>query len=166
MVAGKGEHLQTLQALAEELGVATHVRWLGFVAEDDLPALYAASDLFVLCTREDPRERGVEGFGLAFLEAQAAGVPVLGTRAGGIPDAVEDGRGGWLVAQNDVAAVRGHLARLVAEPAAFAAQGRAGLQRVERECGWDVYVDRFRAVLDPRAAEAGTRQVNRQESRQ
>lgn len=166
VVAGKGEHLHALQALAEELGVAAQVRWLGFVAEDDLPALYAASDLFALCTREDPRERGVEGFGLAFLEAQAAGVPVLGTRAGGIPDAVEDGRGGWLVAQDDVAGVRDHLARLAAEPSAFAAQGRAARQRAEHECGWEIYVDRFNAVLGLRPAMSGEPHVIRQESRQ
>ena len=147
VVAGKGEHLHALQALADELGLAGCVRWLGYVGEDELPTLYAASDLFVLCTREDPRERGVEGFGLAFLEAQAAGVPVLGTRAGGIPDAVEEGRGGWLVAQDDIAAVRDHLAWLVEEPALYAAQGLAARQRAAQECGWDIYVDRVRAVL-------------------
>ncbi|MEN1927999.1 glycosyltransferase family 4 protein [Luteimonas sp. MJ250] len=166
VIAGRGKHAANLQAFAAELGVDEHVRWLGYVREDELPMLYAAADLFALCSREDQRERGVEGFGLAFLEAQAAGVPVLGTRAGGIPDAVEDGRGGWLVAQDDVAAVRDHLARLVAAPALFAAQGLAARKRAETECGWGIYVDRFRAVLGQRPAVAGGPQENRQESRQ
>lgn len=155
VVAGKGEHLRALQAMATELGVAEHVHWLGYVSESDLPMLYAAADLFVLCTREDARERGVEGFGLAFLEAQAAGVPVLGTDAGGIPDAVEHGRGGWLIPQDDVSVLRRHLEKLVASPEEFEREGRIARQRAQDECNWDVYVDKLRAVVDLRGPDEG-----------
>jgi phosphatidylinositol alpha-1,6-mannosyltransferase len=153
-IAGKGEHMDALQALAAELGIVEQVQWLGYVAEDALPRLYACADLFVLCTREDPRERGVEGFGLAFLEAQAAGVPVLGTRAGGIPDAVAEGRGGWLVAQNDVVAVSARLAALAAGDPAFAEQGRLGRQRMLQECEWGVYVDKVCDAMGLRSRSA------------
>lgn len=142
-VAGKGEHLAALQAMATGLGITDNIRWLGYVADDDLPALYAAADLFILCTREDVRDRGVEGFGLAFLEAQASGIPVLGTNAGGIPDAIAEERGGWLVPQDDSEAVRGYLRKLVVSPEVFAEQGRLASERVEAECTWDVYVARI-----------------------
>lgn len=147
-VAGRGSHLPVLQALAAELGVADCVSWLGFVADDALPALYGCADLFLLCTRDDPRVRGVEGFGMAFLEAQAAGVPVVGTAAGGIPDAIVPGEGGWLISQDDVAAVAAHLHALTEDPAPYRAQGVAGRRRVQRDATWEKYVDRLLAVME------------------
>lgn len=156
-IAGRGAHLDSLRALATYLGIAAQVQWLGYVAEDALPRLYASADLFVLCTREDSRERGVEGFGLAFLEAQAAGVPVLGTMAGGIPDAVVEGRGGWLVAQDDVDAVCAKIAALVAGDPAFVDQGRLGRLRAHGECGWDVYIDKVCGAMGVHSSGAQVR---------
>ena len=137
-----------LQALAGDLGIGDCVTWLGFVEDADLAALYACGDLFVLCTREDPRARGVEGFGMVFLEAQAAGVPALGTRAGGIPDAIVEGRGGWLVDQDDSAAVSGHLQRLAADVSSFREQGMRGRLRAITEASWDTYATKLLAVID------------------
>ena len=94
LIAGQGRDMPQLQQEAEVLGLGRVVRWLGYVPEADLPELYRSADLFVLCTREDADQPEVEGFGLAFLEAQACGIPVVGTRTGGIPDAVQEGRGG------------------------------------------------------------------------
>jgi len=155
LIAGTGPDRAALEAESKELGVAECVRWLGFVAEDELPGLYRASDLFVLCTREAAGEREVEGFGLVFLEAQACATPVVGARAGGIPDAVKEGEGGWLVGPDDSEALADILRRLVDDPAAFEAAGRSGRERVERECTWDGYVDRFLAELSARGIEIG-----------
>ncbi|PJF32889.1 MAG: hypothetical protein CUN57_03555, partial [Phototrophicales bacterium] len=104
-MGGKGPDIEFLKSRATELGVEQNVRWLGFVANEDLPFLYSTADLFVLATRDIPEKRSVEGFGLAFLEAQACGIPVVGTNTGGIPDAVTDGDGGWLIEQDDVEAL-------------------------------------------------------------
>jgi phosphatidylinositol alpha-1,6-mannosyltransferase len=147
VVAGKGRDLPRVQALAVQLGIAENVRWLGYVDEKTLPSLYACVDLFVLCTREDKSARGVEGFGLVFLEAQASGVPVVGTRAGGIPDAIVEDQGGWLIGQDDEEALGRMLVRLIDDPGSFAEQGRLGRARVERECSWDEYVVRFAAAI-------------------
>ncbi|MEA1081434.1 glycosyltransferase family 4 protein [Marinobacter qingdaonensis] len=148
VVAGKGEHLSALKALAKELEISGQVHWLGFVGEADLPLLYRSADLFVLCTREDSRGRGVEGFGLVFLEAQAAGIPVLGTRAGGIPDAIKEGRGGWLVQPDDIEALRNKLSELASGHEKFEMQGIEARRRAESECTWDVYVDKFCEILE------------------
>ena len=64
------------------------MRWLGFIKDDELPVFYRAADVFVLCMREATKSGEVEGFGMVFLEAQACGTPTIGTRSGGIPDAV------------------------------------------------------------------------------
>lgn len=148
VVAGKGSHLPVLQALADSLGVSEQVSWLGFVDDAELPYLYKAADLFVLCTREDPQARGVEGFGMVFLEAQAAGLPVIGTRAGGIPDAIAEGKGGWLIEQDDAAALATHLQELVVDPLPYREQGRKGRARAETSASWSAYVDKLMQVMN------------------
>ncbi|MCX7805408.1 MAG: glycosyltransferase family 4 protein [Planctomycetota bacterium] len=148
LVAGRGSDEAALRDAAARLGVADMVRWLGYVPESDLPDLYRAADIFVLCTREDPERQEVEGFGLVFLEAQACGTPAVGARTGGIPDAIRDGDGGFLIAQDDHAALTGIFRRLAERPGEFEAIGRAARARIERECTWDGYVERFARELE------------------
>ncbi len=147
LVAGRGPDQDSLRERARELGVESLVRWLGYVAEEDLPDLYCATDLFALCTRETPHQE-VEGFGLAFLEAQACATPVVGTRNGGIPDAVTHGEGGWLIEPDDAAALAEILHRLSDCPGSFHSVGMVARARVERECTWDHYMRRFEAALE------------------
>jgi phosphatidylinositol alpha-1,6-mannosyltransferase len=155
LVGGKGPDMEYLRTRAEQLGVTDNVRWLGFVPDDQLPSLYSASDLFVLMTREIPEDQSVEGFGLVFLEAQACGTPVVGTRTGGIPDAVADGDGGWLIEQDDVEALNAILHDLVNNPETLEAMGQKARLRVEREFTWDHYLDRFTAALEAKGIQLG-----------
>ena len=147
LVVGQGPHETVLRKLAAEIGVESQVRWLGFVSEDDLPRIYWASDLFALCTRDAPSERSVEGFGLVFLEAQACGTPVVGTNTGGIPAAIHEGEGGWLIAQDDINQLTAILRRLLASPDSFRKAGREARQRIMRECTWPEYGQRFFSAL-------------------
>jgi phosphatidylinositol alpha-1,6-mannosyltransferase len=147
LVAGSGPDLNELKDLAHVLGVEQRVRWLGFVPDEDLPTLYRAADLFVLATREQPEQRAVEGFGLVFLEAQACATPVVGTRTGGIEDAIAENEGGWLIDQDDAAALTAILHELIADPAAFAAMGQIARRRIERKFTWDDYFLRFKQAL-------------------
>lgn len=87
LIAGTGRHEETLRELAQELGIAEQVRFLGYVPDEELPVLYSSADVFVLPSR-------YEGFGLVLLEAMACGTPVIGADAGGIPTAVKDGQVG------------------------------------------------------------------------
>jgi phosphatidyl-myo-inositol dimannoside synthase len=147
LVAGRGRDMPALQQEAASLGLDRVVRWLGYVPEADLPDLYRSADLFALCTREERDEPDVEGFGLAFLEAQACGIPVVGTRTGGIADAVQDGRGGWLIGQDDVGGLEKILASVAVDPEGIRDMGRVARQRIESEATWDHYIDRFIAAL-------------------
>lgn len=150
LIAGEGPDCEWLKAEARRLAVDNLVRWLGYVPERDLPELYRAADLFVLCTRENAAAQEVEGFGLAFLEAQACATPVLGTRTGGIPDAVKEGADGWLIAQDDHAALARILRELTDAPDRFTRADAATRMRVERECTWERYVERFVGELSTR----------------
>lgn len=88
--------------------VGGRVRWLGCVEEQALPAIYSAADLYLWPAVN-------EAYGLAFLEAQAAGLAVLAGRYGGVPDVVADGETGRLVPVGDAAAFARALARLLDE---------------------------------------------------
>jgi phosphatidylinositol alpha-1,6-mannosyltransferase len=147
LVVGKGPYERELRKKAVELGVESHVRWLGFVSEEDLPQVYCASDLFVLCTRDAPEERAVEGFGLVFLEAQSCGTPVVGTRSGGIPAAIRDGKGGWLIEQDDGQKLTEIIRELVRSPESFRIAGTQARERVLRENTWERYGQRFLSTL-------------------
>jgi phosphatidylinositol alpha-1,6-mannosyltransferase len=150
VVAGKGKAEEGLRHLARELGVAANVRWLGFIPDEKLPSLYRAADLFVLCTREEPATRAVEGFGLVFLEAQSSGVPAIGTDCGGIPDAVENGNGGWLVPPDDPEALSSLLGRLAASPGEIRGMAKSARKRVLNGFTWQQYARRLLAALQRR----------------
>ena len=148
LIAGKGPHQGELERQVTELGLAEQVQFLGFVPEDDLPDLYRASDLFLLCPREAVERQEVEGFGLVFLEAQACGTPVIGTRTGGIPEAVKEGEGGWLIEQDDAAALATCLSQLADDPATLLAAGKRARKRVESGYTWEHYMRQFVAALE------------------
>jgi len=76
-VGGSGPLKDDLVDLTRKFNLENHIRFIGFVPEDNLPDYYRASDIFILPTLE------LEGFGLVTLEALASGVPVLGTPVGG-----------------------------------------------------------------------------------
>lgn len=146
LVAGEGPEQAALARQAESLGVTDRVRWLGRVAEDDLPGLYAAADLYLGLSREDGPQ--AEGFGLALLEAQASALPVVAGRGGGTADAVADGISGLLVPPTDLPVILDATRRLLRDGERARAMGLAGRARAEREFGWA----RVLADLDAAAA--------------
>jgi phosphatidylinositol alpha-1,6-mannosyltransferase len=142
LVAGRGEHLAALKEQAKSLGIDKQLRWLGFVSDESLPALYAAVDLFVLCTREEKQDKQVEGFGLVFLEAQSCGIPVVGVRQGGIPNAVIPKQGGWLIDRDDHASLAKIIGLLQSAPEDIKRQGGLARERVLSEATWTIYGQR------------------------
>lgn len=94
IIAGAGELRSELEQLAESLGIVSRVRFLGYVPYEKLPYYLSAADIFVRPSR-------VEGLGSAFLDAMSCGLPVVATRAGGIPDIVKEGVNGVFCETND-----------------------------------------------------------------
>ena len=118
-----------LRELAGRLGVADRVRFHGRAPHDALPGIIAASDLVVAAPQYEP-------FGIVPLEAMACGVPVVGTAVGGLLDSVADGVTGLLVPPNDPEALAAAIRELIAEPAARAAMGAAGIERARTRFSW------------------------------
>jgi phosphatidylinositol alpha-1,6-mannosyltransferase len=112
LVVGDGDDRARLEALAREQGVATRVVFTGHVAHGELPDFYRLADAFVMPSSG-------EGFGIAYLEAAACALPVLGSREAGAVDALADGEIGAFApadAEGLVGALRELLARPPADP--------------------------------------------------
>jgi phosphatidylinositol alpha-1,6-mannosyltransferase len=148
LVVGDGPARGDLERTAGRLGIAERVTFAGFVPEEELPGCYAAADLFVMVSRERPSKGDVEGFGIVYLEASAAGRPVVAGRSGGVEDAVEDGVSGILVDPEDPGAVSEAMTRLLRDPDLRRRMARAGRERVVSRFSRERGAAAFTEVLD------------------
>ena len=148
LIVSGGPYAKTLRRLAEQTGVVSSVTFTGPVPQTELPAHYAAGDVFSMPCRTRRGGLDVEGLGIVYLEASAAGLPVVGGDSGGAPDAILAGETGYVVGGRDVAALSGHLIALLSDPAGAKAMGEKGRAWVERDWNWDLTASRLRTLID------------------
>ena len=144
-IGGTGPYLNEFQEKVKETKV--HVKFKGFIPDHQLAEFYNQSHIFILFTQDIPQQNSVEGFGLVFLEAQSCGIPVIGTKTGGIPDAIEQGNGGWLLEQNDVVGLSQHIAKLVAMPEIVNEQSKLARHRCIKQSSWQAYNQKLSRLL-------------------
>ncbi|MBV2362402.1 glycosyltransferase family 4 protein [Streptomonospora nanhaiensis] len=147
LLVGGGPYRRRLEALAAERRVADSVVFAGDVPAAELPAHYAAGDVFAMPCRTRNGGLDVEGLGIVYLEASATGLPVVAGRSGGAPDAVVEGRTGTAVDGERPGPAARALIRLLGDPAAARAMGERGRAWVEREWTWDAAAQRLAALL-------------------
>lgn len=140
VVVGDGADRPRLKAIARTLGVDGAVRFAGRVSDEELRRLYASAAVFALPAATDlgPPPRG-EGFGLVFVEAGAAGLPVVAGAAGPVPEVVRDGEAGLLVDPADEQAVAEALCRLLTDPERALRMGEAGRRRAASEFSYEAF---------------------------
>lgn len=148
MLVGRGPYRDELARLARRVGVADHVVLTGAVPVGELPAHYAAGDVFAMPCRTRRYGMDVEGLGIVYLEASALGLPVVVGNSGGAPEAVRDGETGYLVEGRDVHAVARRTAELLDDAPLRAKLGEAGRQWVQADWRWDVVAAQLRTLLD------------------
>jgi glycosyltransferase involved in cell wall biosynthesis len=132
LVVGGGPQLEAYRSLATELGLGERVRFPGRVPHADVPGLIRGMDVFVM-----PSVRDSESFGVAAVEAQACGVPVIVSDVGGLPEVVRDGVSGFVVPVRDPAAIAARMQELAADPALRARMGAAGRAHAVQAYSWD-----------------------------
>lgn len=152
-VVGFGPERESLEDLAIRLGIADRVEFRGRISDEELVDAYRRADCFVLPATEDERS-DTEGLGVVLLEAMSHGVPVIATRRGGILDIVEDGETGVLV-EDEVAALRRGVKRLLDAPERARGMGRKGRARVREHFDWDAILDRLDSVYAREPVDAG-----------
>ncbi|HLF78331.1 MAG TPA: glycosyltransferase family 4 protein [Dehalococcoidia bacterium] len=137
LVGGEGHYRDALEANTPT-ALSGHARFLGRVA--DPSELYAAADVFVLPSYE-------EGFGLVFVEAAFHGTPSIGTRVGGIPEAIIDGETGILVEPKDPQNLARAIERIAADAQLRERLGKRALERAQSEFTVELMAERYEKVL-------------------
>ena len=137
VVAGAGPALPELQALISSCGLQEHVRLLGWVEPEQVPALINTATLVLVPSRWR------EAFGLVALQGASQARPVVAARVGGLPEVVADGETGLLVPKEEPAALAEAVLKLLAEPELAIRLGEQGRRRAGERFGWQTHLDAF-----------------------
>jgi glycosyltransferase involved in cell wall biosynthesis len=129
-----------LMHIASGLGVADRVTFAGYVSHDELPALLRVADIFV-------RPSIIEGFGNAFVEAFAAGIPVVATPVGGIPDFLTDGETGLFCAVHDPRSIVSVVQKYLGDHALTVRIVEKARKLAEQKYDWNIIAKDMRGKI-------------------
>jgi glycosyltransferase involved in cell wall biosynthesis len=121
--------------------VRERCRWLGFISDEDKRDLLAAGQVFCMPSRTD-------SFGIVYLEAWLNGAPVIGARAGGVPEVISDGVDGYLVEFGDVTALANMIQFLLQRTDIAREMAKAGRRKVLADHTWDHKIARIAEIYD------------------
>src|SRR5215212_9595949 len=138
LLVGDGPERPALERQAERIGVGDRLHFVGFLAHERLPAMFSHADLLVLPSL-------YEELGTVLLEAMQAGLPIVASKTGGVPDVIEDGVNGLLVPPADPGALARAIDRLLAD-SGLARRLSEGAQGRGKDYGWEVLAGRVLAV--------------------
>ena len=145
VIVGQGEDRGYLEHVTRDVGVENSVVFVGRVENKDLQAFYAACDIFVMPNRQIGGD--VEGFGMVFLEASAAGKPVIGGKSGGTNEAILDGKTGCRIDGESVDEIAGAILSLLSHPDDARRMGADGQKWVQHNCSWEAVVEKTQKVV-------------------
>ena len=134
--SGDGEDAARLADRARALGVADRVVFAGTLSDADIAEAYATANIYVGLSRVDA-EINAEGFGIAFVEAAASGIPVVAGDSGGVRTAVRDGETGVIVDPLDAGGAAAAIDALLRDPERRREIGRAGRRAAEDYFNWE-----------------------------
>jgi glycosyltransferase involved in cell wall biosynthesis len=139
-IAGRGRDLERVTAAAQTLGISANIECLGAVSDEQRQQLFAGAQVMLMPSR-------FEGFGMAAAEAMAAGVPLVASDAGSLPEVVAAPQGGVIVAQGDAPALAHAVDELLGNADARARLSRGARSSAER-FRWDRVADDHLAFLN------------------
>jgi glycosyltransferase involved in cell wall biosynthesis len=161
VMIGEGDDKAAWQQLAQELGVAEQLRWVGNVPKTEIGVYYNLADVLI----NPSVNRPVDGLNVCVLDAMSCGKPVIGSTVAGNPLAIVDGETGFIVPEGDPGALAAAIARLADDDDLRARLGAAARRRIETELGWPHlarrYLDHFEHItMQRRTASAAQSSVN------
>ncbi|MCS6828056.1 MAG: glycosyltransferase [Caldilinea sp.] len=144
VMVGDGDEKAGWQRLAEQLSVATRLRWVGSVPKTEIGRYYNMADFLVMPSVNRP----ADGLNVCVLDAMSCGKPVIGSTAAGNPLAILHGETGLLTPEHDVATLAAAMALLAGNPGLRAQMGTAARRRIENELGWPHLAKRYIAHFE------------------
>lgn len=147
LFVGVGPHLEYIHKRAIQLGVLEHLSFVGRVQYRELPRFISVGEVFAMPSRSRLAGLEVEGLGIVYLEASACGLPVVGGRSGGAPDALLEGETGFAVDGRSPDAVAEAIIRLLDDPAMAKQMGERGRQWIIDEWEWRHWSARFNQLF-------------------
>ena len=146
-IGGRGPRREYYELMIKKYSLAAHVRFLGFIENEDMPAYYTLADIFVLPSIIDSGG-DTEGLGVVLLEAGACQTPVIGSRVGGIPDIIKDGVNGLLVEPQNPVDLAEKILRLARGRELREQMGKNGRLIIKENFNWDKIAKRLIDVYD------------------
>lgn len=140
VIVGDGPERKKIESRIKNHGLEGTVRMEGEVAHEKLPEYLSQADIFVRPSRS-------EGMGNAFVEAMAAGLPVIGTAVGGIPDIITHEKTGLLVRPEDAQGLADAMMRLLTDSGLASRIAAAGMEKARRDFDWDAIARRYAAIF-------------------
>ena len=144
---GEGPYKDYLVKRANELGVHDAITFIGRIHYAELPRYICIGDIFAMPSRSRLAGLEVEGLGIVYLEASACGLAVIGGKSGGAPDAVLEGETGFAVDGTSPQEVASAAIKLLLDPTRAQAMGERGRQWIIDEWRWELWSQRFSALL-------------------
>jgi phosphatidylinositol alpha-1,6-mannosyltransferase len=138
---GEGDDVHRLRDKAAALGVGGQVMFAGFASESELIGFYRAAAVFAMPSRS-------EGFGLVYLEAMSHGLPCIASVDDAAGEVVEDGETGFLVRQDDRAALTDRVVRLLTDEPLRRQMGAAGQRRLQERFSYDRFARTMLSLMD------------------
>src|SRR6476659_857348 len=155
VIAGKGPLQPELEMLAGGLGISRDVHFVGFLSQRKLHELYASAHLFLHPSEISPNQ-DQEGVPNSALEAMATGLPVVATRHGGIPEAVDHGRTGFLVAEEDHVALANAMQLIASSPVLLQEMGARAHATVKERFEQETQIDHLESFYEEAITMNGT----------
>lgn len=146
LIVGMPVWQRSFETLAERLGVASYVHFLGRVDDDSVVRLLNCSDIFAMTSRRTDNG-DFEGYGIAVAEAALCGKPAVVSTDSGLAEAIVDGKTGLGVPENDPDATASALVRLLSDSEERATMGRMARERALEKQTWEQVVSKYDALL-------------------
>lgn len=147
MIGGNGPEKENLEKFVNDMKIKDKVIFPGFIPDEDFPKYMKASDVFVLPSIVDSKG-DTEGSATILLEAMACGTPVVGTNVGGIPYAIKNGMGGFLVEQKNAKQLANKIIMLIKEEDLRKEMSKVGRKYVEEEFSWTEIAEKYKNIFE------------------
>lgn len=147
LIGGEGPNLENLKQLVKKLNLQDRVRFIGLVPREEIVTYHHIGEIYIMANRT-LEDGDTEGFGIVFLEANACGKPVIGGRAGGAVDAIEDGLSGLLCNSSDPNDIAEKICWLLENKEKAREIGSKGRERALKNFRWEHKSHAFEKIFD------------------